>query len=63
MYLGYSQNRNVIIIDSVKYRIKERMLLYKDTIYICDKNTSFRFTKDTIYIYKPNYYRKIKRNK
>jgi len=61
--LCYSQTRKVIIIDNVKYTVKERVLLYKDTMYICDKNTSFRFTKDIIYVYKPKYYKKIKRNK
>ena len=61
--LCYSQTRKVIIIDNVKYTVKERVLLYKDTMYICDKNTSFRFTKDVIYVYKPKYYKKIKRNK
>jgi len=61
--LGYSQTKKVIIIDGIKYTVIERVLLYKDTIYICDKNTSFRFTKDIIYVYRPKYYRKIKRNK
>ena len=61
--LCYSQTRKVIIIDNVKYTVKERVLLYKDTIYICDKNTSFRFTKNIIYVYRPKYYKKIKRNK
>jgi hypothetical protein len=61
--LCYSQTRKVIIIDNVKYTVKERVLLYKDTIYICDKNTSLRFTKDIIYVYRPHYYKKIKRNK
>ena len=61
--LFYSQTRKVVIIDNVKYTVKERVLLYKDTIYICDKDTSFRFTKDIIYVYRPHYYKKIKRNK
>ena len=61
--LCYSQTRKVIIIDNIKYTVKERVLLYKDTVYICDKSTSFRFTKDVIYVYRPKYYKKIKRNK
>lgn len=61
--LTYSQKRDSIFYDGEKYKINEIILFYKDTVFMCEKNISFRFTKDTIFVYKPKYYKKIKRNK
>jgi hypothetical protein len=58
----YSQ-KDTIIYNGVKYKVEKITLLYKDTIYFCEKDINFRFTKDTIYVYKPRYYKKIIRTK
>jgi hypothetical protein len=60
--ISYSQKRDTIFYDGKKYKVEEVRLLYQDTIYYC-KDINFRFAKDTIYVYKPRYYKKIKRNK
>lgn len=59
----YSQKRDTIIYNGDKYKVEKIELLYQDTVYFCEKNINFRFTKDTIYVYKPKYYKKIKRIK
>jgi hypothetical protein len=59
----YGQKRDTIIYNGDKYMVEKVVLFYQDTVYVCDKNTNFRFTKDTIYVYKPKYYKKIKRIK
>lgn len=61
--VSYSQKKDTIAYDGNKYQVKEIRLLYQDTIYLCEKEISFRFTKDTIYVYKNQYYKKIKRDK
>ena len=61
--VSYSQKKDTITYNGNKYQVKEIKLLYQDTIYLCEKGISFRFTKDNIYVYKNQYYKKIKRDK
>jgi hypothetical protein len=56
----YGQKRDSIRYEGVVYKVEKIKLLYQDTIYFCNYNTNFRFTKDSIYVYKPKYYKKIK---
>lgn len=60
---NYSQKKDTIRVGGEIYIVREILLLYTDTIYLCDKKTSFRYTKDSIYIYKPRYYKKYKKLK
>jgi len=59
--LIFAQKRDTIIYNSEKYKVEKILLMYQDTIYMCEKNITFRFTKDSIYVYKPRYYKKIKK--
>lgn len=52
--------RNTITIDTIEYKIIEKVLLYKDTVYKCDKKTVFRRHDSILYLYGKKKYIKYK---
>ena len=60
---AFGQNLSIkkdSIIITIKLKIDNRGMFYKDTMYVCGKDVNIRIDKDTIYYYAKHQYLKIK---
>jgi hypothetical protein len=55
----FSQPKKIKV--TLEFEVVSKIILKKDTIYICKNNKRIRMSKDTIYIYADKQYLKVKK--